>query len=147
MSRRRKTIFDLMEDFRKEMDRVFEAFTESTLPQTPMYDVERGELQPLAQIRETEGEVVVAVDLPCVRKEDINLSATEDSLKIEAAMKECIKLGPWGSLQREAEFTAFRKTLRLPSRVDPKKTTAKFKDGILEVKLPKQISGHKIDIT
>jgi len=126
---------------------MFEEVMEPFLPpETPMYDISKRELQPLTHVSESEENVIVVVDLPCVKKEDIKLSATENMLKVEASMKECVRLSPYGTIQKETEFDVFRKTIRLPAPVEPEKAKARFKNGILEVILPKKITGYRIPV-
>ncbi|MEM3061895.1 MAG: Hsp20/alpha crystallin family protein [Candidatus Bathyarchaeia archaeon] len=145
MEKRKYSIFELIEEFRRRVEKLFEESLE-TFFETPMYDVERKELSPLSQVTETEDEVIVMLDLPCVEKEDIKLEATENSLKIEAPLKKCVRISPWGPIRREAEFSSFRKVIRLPSKVDPEKSRAKFKYGILEVRFPKKVAGFEIEV-
>lgn len=75
--------------------------------------------EPIVDIFEEDGEVVVVAELPGVRKEDIKLNASGDSLEIRAS----------GS---------FYKVIKLPSRVDPERAKATFNNGVLEVRLPKK---------
>ncbi|MGQ9781319.1 MAG: Hsp20/alpha crystallin family protein [Nitrososphaeria archaeon] len=145
MYRRKRSIFDMFEELRKQMDEFLQESFETYL-EYPMHDVERGELQPLTQITETEDEVIVVVDLPFVSKNTINTYATEDSLRIEASTIRSIRIEPWGSMRKEVEFDKFRKTIRLPVAVRPKEAKARFKNGILEVRFPKKIAGSRIDI-
>lgn len=143
--RRRRTPFELFEELRREMDRLFEETLAPT--EAPMYDVGKKELRPLTHITEVEDEIVVEIDLPYVRKEDIELYATENELRVEAPIKEYVKLSPWGPIQREVEFKSFKKVVRLPCAVDPRRSRARFKDGILEVRFLKKITGMKIEVT
>ena len=145
MDKKKYSIFELMEEFRRKIEKIFEESFEYFF-ETPMYDIERKELSPLSQIIETEDEVIAMFDLPCVEKEDIKLEATEDYLRIEAPLKKCIRISPWGPVREEVEFSLFRKTIRLPSKVDPERSRARFKDGILEVRFPKKIVGFRIEI-
>jgi len=144
--RRKRTGLDVFEELRGEISRMFEELAESMFPEKPMHNASRRELQPLTNIYETDGEVVVTFDLPCVRKEDIKLRVTETMLKVEASMKECVRFTPWGPQQRETEFDVFKKTVRLPVAVDPRKAKAKFKEGILEVALPKKPVGFEVPV-
>jgi HSP20 family protein len=144
MERKRRTIFEIMEEVGREMDRLFaEAFQ---FLEPLMQDVEKKELKPLVHIVEAEDEVVVSADLPRVRREDIKVEVTEDELRIEALMRDRVKLSPWGVAPGDLEFTKFKKTVRLPTTVDPKGARARFKNGILEIRLPKKVVGHKISI-
>lgn len=95
-------------------------------------------LEPLIEIENRENEIIVTVDLPCVdRKEDISLEVSEDTLEIKAALKKAIKWERWGMVQKNIEFTAFKKVVALPEKVKPEEATAVFKRGVLKVRLPK----------
>lgn len=107
-----------------------------------LYDIEHKELRPLAQITETVDEIIVSVDMPCVRKENIEVKSTEDMLTIKGQMTECIRLPHY----KEAEFETYRKSIKLPSTVDPSNAKASFKDGVLTVRLPKKVYGNTINI-
>lgn len=144
--RRRKSIFEIFEEFLGHVDKVFEELVGVTPFETPLCDISKRELKPLVHISETEDEVVVTIDLPYVRKEDIKLSANENMLKVEAPARQRIKLRRWGPYQREVEFECFRRTITLPTLVDPEGAKARFKDGILQVFLPKKIYGYKIAV-
>lgn len=143
--RRRRTIFDLMEGLRREMDRFFEGWSDE--PSTPpLYDLERRALYPLSQITETEDEVIVTVDLPCVEKEDIKINATDDMVHIEARMRECVKLPLFRGREGDTEFQTFRRSLPLTVLVDPNEARARFRSGILEIRFPKRAKGSEVKI-
>ncbi|RLI28271.1 hypothetical protein DRO53_00865 [Candidatus Bathyarchaeota archaeon] len=144
--RRRKSLFDIFEEIVGHIDRVIEELVGIEICESPLCDVSKRELKPLVHVYETEDEVIVTIDLPYVRKEDIKLSASEDTLKIEAPIRERVKLSRWGPYQREVEFEYFRRTIKLPSNVEPERAKAKFKDGILQVFLPKKIYGYRIAV-
>ena len=142
--RKKKSFFEFFEDLISHVDRVVEELVGVELHESPLCDVSKRELKPLVHISETEDELIVTIDLPYVRKEDIKLSAGEDTLKIEAPIRKRLRVNRWGPYQREVEFECFRRTIRLPVNVEPEKARAKFKDGILQVSLPKKIYGYKI---
>jgi len=65
-----------------------------------MWDHVEGCLEPLSEIQETELEIILRVDIPCVkRKEDISVKLTEDSATIEAEMEKVIQYEKWGTFQ------------------------------------------------
>ena len=142
---RRRSIFDVFEEISRQINETFE---DSFAPYLdfPMQDIKRRELQPLVKITETEDEVIVNVDLPCVKKDGVKTYATDEILRIEASTEKCIKIGPFGNMQKEAEFDKFRKTIRMPVRVRPKEAKARFKNGVLEVRFPKKSRGSRIKI-
>lgn len=111
----------------------------------PSWDISRKCMSPLVEIKETEDEIIVTADLPFVNKENIDLTAEEKTLKIRAEMDEDICFESWGGVHRKINFNSFRRKVNLPSKVNPEKAEAKFKEGILKVSLPKD-KGVKIDI-
>jgi len=70
--------------------------------------------------------VRVIAELPGVEKEDIDLRATETSLTISA----------------ESQHRKYYKELRLPTPVNPKSAKATYRNGVLEVSLPKAGRGR-----
>lgn len=111
----------------------------------PSWDINRQCLEPLVEVRETEEEVVVTADLPCVNKENIEITVEEKNLTINAEMKNEMQFESWGGVHRKIKFNSFRKNVTLPSKVNPDKSEAKFRKGLLEVRLKKK-TGKKIDI-
>lgn len=106
----------------------------------------RGCLEPLIHITEGEEEILISADLPCVRKEDIELYCTENAVEIRAKMSRQVRFERWGTVQREITFNSFRRSIALPAEVIPEEAKASFKGGILEVRLPKKIKKTRIRI-
>jgi len=79
------------------------------------------EREPLVDIIETNGEIHVVAELPGVEKKDIKLHGTEDSLSISV-----------DTPQRK-----YFKEISLPAKVNVKEAKTEYKNGVLEVKLPK----------
>ena len=79
------------------------------------------EREPLVDIVETDGEVHVVAELPGVEKEDIKLHGTEDTLTITV-----------DTPQRK-----YHKEVALPAKVNVKEAKTQYKNGVLEVTLPK----------
>lgn len=86
-------------------------------------------------VYENDKEVVLEVELPGVNKDDIHLQMEEDVLVIEGERKAPQDERRW--LRRERDYGAFRRALRIPFAVDQDKISAKYDDGILEIRLPK----------
>jgi len=102
-----------------------------------MWDIRRRSLEPLTSISEMEDRVVIEVDLPLVKKENIQLRLVEGGLEIEASLDKCMKFERWGTVQRNCEFRYFYKLVPLPSSVVAKEVKATFKRGILRIELKK----------
>lgn len=79
------------------------------------------EREPLVDVIETDGEVQVVAELPGVEKKDIKLSCTENTLTITV-----------DNPQRR-----YFKEVELPSKVKVREAKSQYKNGVLEVTLPK----------
>ena len=86
-------------------------------------------------LMETEEELVALVALPGATKENIDLRVTEDSLFIDAKASQ--REGKY--LRREMSTLSRKREIKLPMEIKPEQVKASFKDGILEVRLPKLV--------
>ncbi|MFP4005536.1 MAG: Hsp20/alpha crystallin family protein [Candidatus Hadarchaeia archaeon] len=111
----------------------------------PSWDVNRGCMDPLVNVRESREEIIVTADLPCVEKEDISLKIEENLLHLNAEMKKAFQFDNWGGFHREVKFNSFKKTIVLPSSVNPATAETSFKNSILRVRIKKK-KGKKIEI-
>lgn len=104
------------------------------------------ELQkPLTDVIETENGLVVKMDLPGVKKEDIDLQMAEDQIIIKTIFEE--KSEEVKYLQKERSHGKTIRTLTLPFSIDVEKVKADFDNSILTIKLPKiEKEVHKVDI-
>lgn len=105
-----------------------------------------GCLEPLIHVREEDDEIVVSADLPCVKKEDVKVFCTPQSLEIQAKMTRHVKFEKWGTVQREITFNSFKRSINLPAEVIPEEAKASFKSGLLTLRLPKKITKTRVEI-
>jgi HSP20 family protein len=112
----------------------------------PLFDVKTRSLRPLFKIEATEEAVTVTLDLPRVEKKDISLTSTADTLGVEAKMRRPITLRVGGVIQKRVMFERYTGHFTLPSRVDPEKAKATFRNGLLRVKFPTVRRGNKVKI-
>nr|QNO54396.1 hypothetical protein JEICAKEA_00006 [Methanosarcinales archaeon ANME-1 ERB7] len=96
-----------------------------------------GNLEPLYDVEDKGSEILVTFDLPRVKKEDVEINTTEDTVEVIAKMSNTICWERWGGVQKRITFQAFKKQIRFPVHIDPEKATASFKNGILRINLPK----------
>lgn len=87
----------------------------------PKIDVKE-KREPLADVIPGDGEIRVIVELPGVEKKDIKLSGTDNKLTISVDTAE----------------RKYFKEVELPCRVDVKKATSKYKNGVLDITIPKK---------
>lgn len=106
-----------------------------------------GCLEPLTEIQETDNELIVRVDMPCVKsKDEIAVNVTEDTVSIEAKMEKAVQYERWGTFQRSVRFFKYSKTFTLPTKIDPERAKARFVKNVLELRLPKKGKVFKIEI-
>ncbi len=81
--------------------------------------------------------MVVKADIPGVKKDDIDVTITENSLTISGERKQEKKIKEKDFHRIERSYGSFSRSFRLPENVNASKAKAEFKDGVLEVRLPK----------
>jgi len=91
---------------------------------------------PALDLHQSNDNIVAVVEVPGMRKEDIEISLQDGMLIISGERKEETKQEN-GSTRTERYTGKFRRSITLPSRVDVNKVNATYKDGILTVTLPK----------
>lgn len=103
---------------------------------------------PTVDIFEEGGDMVVKAEIPGISKEDLNVSITEDSLTISGEKKQEEKVEKKDYHRIERSYGSFSRSFRLPDNVSGEKAKASFKDGILEIRLPKtkETKAKKIQI-
>jgi HSP20 family protein len=106
-------------------------------------DIERQILSPLSCLREYGTHWSLEFDLPLVNKKDIKVTFDESSISVEAKLKETYSEEKFG---KKTKFEYFKKTITLPSKIDNKKTSAKFEKGRLKITIPKTIFSREIKI-
>jgi len=84
---------------------------------------------------DTEAELIALVALAGASKENIDLRATEDSLTVDARIVP--REGKY--LRREMGTLPRHREIKLPMEIKPEQVKASFRDGILEVRLPKLV--------
>ena len=88
-------------------------------------------------VAETKDEIIIRADLPGFSKEEIKVKATEDSVIIEAEKREERKESAENYVMQERRYGAVRRVIPLPVQVIPEEAKARFKDGVLEIRLKK----------
>ncbi len=92
---------------------------------------------PQVDIIDHDQEVEIRAALPGVKKEDLDVSISDQRITIKASSTQEKKEEKENYFRREISSGEFQRTLMLPADVDADKANAKFEDGILNVTIPK----------
>ena len=103
------------------------------LPSVADFDLQ----MPRVDVLDKGRKIVVRAEVPGVKKEDVEVTATDRSLTIRASTREEKKEEREDYIQREIVSGSYVRTIPLPAEVDGTKAKAKVKNGILHVVLPK----------
>lgn len=123
-----------------EFDNLFDDFLSRRWPRLLDWNLPTGleSKLPKVDIIDHDNEVEVNAALPGVKKEDLDVSITNQTITIRTSTKEEKKEEEKGKyFRREITRGEFQRTLSLPDNVDGDNAKASFKDGILKVIIPK----------
>jgi HSP20 family protein len=125
--------FDRWTNLRDELDSLFELpFWSSFQRQAQLFSG----WSPALDIYQNTDNVIARVELPGMRKEDIEISLHDGMLTISGERK--ADSGESDKAERTERYIGkFRRSVSLPTLVDASKVTANYRDGILTVTLPK----------
>ncbi|MCL5978683.1 MAG: Hsp20/alpha crystallin family protein [Nitrospirae bacterium] len=128
-----------LEEMRKDMDRLFdEFFSPVTRRRRGWLKPEMGVIVPNIEMYDRKNEIVLKAELPGVSKEDIDLTITKDSLTLKGEIKKEEEIKEEDYYASERSYGSFTRTIALPAEVDSEKSKASFKNGVLEIVLPKR---------
>lgn len=92
---------------------------------------------PPVDVFEKDDQIVFRAELPGVSKDDMNVRIENGVLSLDGERKQETELREENAYRLERSFGRFTRSFTLPATVDATKVTATFKDGILEVTVPK----------
>lgn len=99
--------------------------------------LEEAETEPSVDIFEEKDSIIVKSDLPGMSKEDIEVNLTDDTITLSGEKKGEEKIERKNYFCNERSYGSFTRTLALPAEVQSDKASASFKNGVLEVRVPK----------
>lgn len=146
---------DALLDLRSQMNRVFDSFIERPLAERPFGEWSPG-LSPFLgdstllggyfpqmDVSESDKEITISAELPGLEPEDINISVDRSTLSIRGEKRAEKEEKGKRFYRVERTYGSFHRSIPLPSEVDDNKIEAKFKRGVLKVKLPKTQAGQE----
>lgn len=123
-----------IENFKYDMERALSSFN---IPPIRIPHLPAGSPSATYDLIDEGSQFRVKMDVPGVKKEDVNINATENSLEVSAKHKEETEEKKKNYLRRERSNVSYYRTLSLPEAVVSDKAKAKLSDGVLDVVLPK----------
>lgn len=135
----------------QEMERMFRDFFTSPFPvlRRPGWLRElRTEYIPEVDARETEKEYILSAALPGLEKDDIDIDVTKDHITLTGERKTEEERPGESYHLRQQTYGQFKVSYHLPVEVKPDEVKATYKNGILEVSMPKAevTEAHKVKV-
>src|SRR5689334_15074503 len=126
---------DSFRDIQTEVNRLFDNF----LGRPTATSTEAGGRMwmPIVDVSETHDDLLLNFELPGAREKDISLSITGDVLTVKGERQFDQELNDKRYLHVERPYGKFERSIRLPVPVQAGGVKATYRDGMLEVTLPK----------
>ncbi|HUI11568.1 MAG TPA: Hsp20/alpha crystallin family protein [Bacteroidota bacterium] len=120
---------------RKEIDRLFDNLFHGDLADTT--SAFTSAWVPAVDIAEHEGEFVVRMELPGVKKDDVKITMQEGVLSVKGEKKQEKEAKGLDYHRVERSYGSFQRSFTLPTAVKAENIDASYRDGVLEITLPK----------
>lgn len=98
---------------------------------------------PALDVYEEKDDLIVKAEIPGLTKDEIDISLEENTLTIKGEKKKEEEVKEDDYYRCERTFGAFSRSIELPMNVKPDKVNAAFKNGVLEIRLPKAEQAKK----
>lgn len=98
---------------------------------------------PRIDLIDMEEEILLRAQIPGVEKKDLHVSMTDTTVSIEGSVQKEDNMEKSNYHRRECLWGTFTRSVALPCDVDSAKAKATFKDGVLELHLPKMTKSNR----
>lgn len=124
-----------LERMRRQVDRLLA----DVFPKTAIRElaIPQWEWEPPVEMFETENEVVIRAALPNIDPKHVDITVTGDAITLKGETKQEEEQKGRNYYRHELKYGAFVRTLPFFAEVKPAEAKATYKDGVLEVKVPK----------
>jgi len=124
------------EDLEKYFDTFFRnPFSQMAAPM--MAPGKLSALSPSVDIFDDGNDIVVKAEVPGISKDDLDISINKNQLTISGEKKQESKVEEKDYHRIERSYGSFSRSFRLPDGVNVDKAKAEFKDGVLEIRMPR----------
>ena len=126
------------------MNRLFEDATQRRAQGDVEHELERADWTPAADIYETETGFLIAIDLPGVKRDALEIDIDDNRLLVKGVRT----VNGEKARRSERPRGKFLRSFSLPVSVDQGKIGAEYKDGVLQIRLPKRAEqkAQKIEV-
>ncbi|WP_066371535.1 Hsp20/alpha crystallin family protein [Neobacillus fumarioli] len=129
--------FRYLSNMRRDFDRFFSDF-----PISFEHDQHLGNIR--VDVHETANEVVATCDIPGLeKKEDVNIDIENNVLTVSGTINRSHEVKEENMHRRERYIGHFHRSISLPSPVSEEGISATYRNGVLEVRMPKLTKDHK----
>lgn len=129
--------FEELERMFERMSRQFEEASRSWRGGAPFASWEGADESMALDLVEHDDEYVVTVDLPGFEREDVDVRVTESTLKIAAEREQAVDEEDGEFIRHERGHRRASRSVRLPDEVDANAVSAKMRNGVLTVTVPR----------
>lgn len=124
--------FREIESLQREMNRLFDSLTPTTQGNGNGIS-----FMPSAEMEETPDAVHLKLEIPGMEAKDLDVQVTADTVSISGERKSEAKHEEKGITRTEFRYGKFQRVIPLPAKVENDKAQAEYKNGILNLVLPK----------
>ena len=103
--------------------------------------------RPAVDIYEAENGIVIAVELPGVSKENVSVEVKDDVLTLKGERLADPEINEDSYYRRERVFGPFKRAFTLHQNIQPDQIRATFKDGVLQIEIPRPTREEPKQIT
>ncbi|MGF1480766.1 MAG: Hsp20/alpha crystallin family protein [Cyanophyceae cyanobacterium] len=123
--------FQEMTRLQRDMNRLFDGLSSTNTEELGAAFV------PAAEMEETPEAIHLKLEVPGMDAKDLDIQVSAEAIAISGERKEETKTEEKGMTRSEFRYGSFRRVISLPTRIQNNSVNAEYKDGILNLTLPK----------
>lgn len=137
----------VIEEMQRMVDNAFQnwfAPMRAFQPGHPPWQAPESLWAPRIDVIQRNGDIVLRAELPGVDPEkDVEVQVEDDRITIRGQRKQEVETKDEQFLRVETNYGAFQRTLPLPAPVEPEQVRATYRDGVLEIAIPRSESAER----
>jgi len=126
--------------FQDQLNHLFGAMATGKRPTEETKDYGRADWRPATDVFETADAVSIMLDVPGIRRDQLEVNIVEDRLIISGERTAPEKTE--GQRRGERRYGRFARSFQLPTEIDREQIAADYKDGVLALRLPKRTTAQ-----